>query len=513
MKKKILLLLMALPTMALLVAQNYKLLIRTNDGKEVSISTEDISVMEFVEEEDETGALATPRPTMKIDGNTYTFSWEAVKGANYYSWNLVGAGKSSLTSQTTVQVNDLTPGEYEFKVKALPADEQKNFESAFGSVSFTVRDTQASGEGHAQFIIENFTHNYARVTYFAGAKSVTAALVKAADAPAVDALQAYIDNLPASEKVTVNSTTEQKYNNLQPETAYMVVVTDGEHITVRNFTTEATPVPGTKGTVFPRGVSQSGGFIDVDKVDQTIWGSDRPLCWACATSAMCQWWLNDYEATQGHPYPTKHPIPEKSLYYSTPIMDIYCQAWYIQAGNVQPAIEWFFAGREHPEAYFVNSICGFNLDYEYVKGGWADMTIEEFKKYHFFSDRFDLYYGMDQAQVKAKFSDFMLGALSHGPVYFDISSGNHALLAWGAEYTVQPDGLKMITKLYIVENDLVGANVINGIQEATVDYSNHTGKINYPYIYSPTIYGGGGVSNGDIGNVVALKSWTSVNGD
>ena len=84
--------------------------------------------------------------------------------------------------------------------------------------------------------------------------------------------------------------------------------------------------------------------------------------------------------------------------------------------------------------------------------------------------------------MKEIFADKMLGWLRHGPVYFCIS-GMHALCAWGAEYTVQPDGSKLITKLYVAENDIVSANLKNALQEAPVDYSDYgTGKPNTPIL-------------------------------
>ncbi len=88
----------------------------------------------------------------------------------------------------------------------------------------------------------------------------------------------------------------------------------------------------------------------------------------------------------------------------------------------------------------------------------------------------------------------------------------HALCAWGAEYTVQPDGSKLITKLYVAENDIVSANLKNALQEAPVDYSDYgTGKTEHPYITMPTIHDGGGINSGRIGVFCAIRSWNSVN--
>ena len=506
---------MALPAVFLLVAQKYNLVIRTTAGEEITLSTEEIDSMEFEEVYDGPRQLATPTPKVTQDGDKYVASWNAVAGASHYVWRLVSneSNSSSLTYNTSYTFTNLQPGQYEFRVMAAADEETTDIDSEYGTVTFVVAGELAGDTGFGM-IVENYTHNQARITFLPSeATQYEGAVMEASAASDDAAIAAYVNGLSADKKVSFTGRYTTRFEDLKPSTAYVVAAVSGDKVYSRSFTTEDTPMRGTKVSVFAPGVSMAGGFIDVDKVGKTVWGEDNPLCWAAAASAMCQWWLNDYEANYGTPYPIAHPLPSESLYYSTPIMDVYSMAWVIQAGNVQPALEWFFAGREHPEAYFVNDIIAYNLDYEYVKGGWAGMTIDEFKRFHDFYDRVDMYGGgKTQEEVKEIFADNLLGWLRHGPVYFDISKGNHALVAWGAEYTVQTDGSKVITKLYFAENDLVGANLKNALQEATVDYSNLSGTTNFPYIYSGTISGGGGQTNGDIGNMIALKSWASVYG-
>lgn len=513
MKRKYLYLLFAaIPLM--MAAQNYRLLIHTKSGETIEYSTKDIEKIDFEEEMKPGSKLKTPTvKAERLSDTSYQMTWTTSAGATGYSWNLDGS-MTSFTSGTSYTFNNLKEGEHTFSVKAVAGDDSPNFDSDYARITFVVAK-KPEANTHTRFIIENYTHNWARITYMPGPESdYTVALIPASQVSTDEEVASAVNALPADKKQKLNYTQEIQFTDLTPSTTYKIAaVSDKNTVFFREFTTEAIPVPGEKHTVFPRGVTASSGFIDVDKVGDNSYGDDSPLCWACVSAAMCQWWINEYKATEGKDYPLAHPIPEKSLYYSTPIMDIISQAYAHQAGIPEKVLKWFFAGVAHPENYFVNDICAFNLDYEYVKGGFMGMTEDEADIYVNYATRTDLYRGMNQQQVKEKFADVMLGWLRNGPVYFNISAGNHALLAWGAEYTVQPDGKKVITKLWISENDNKMGNVRNGLNEATVDYSDNTDSYNYPYIYMTTLNGGGGPAPlGDIGVYTAIRSWDAVNG-
>ncbi len=513
--RKLLLFTMAVPAVALLLAETtYKLVIRTNSGEEITLQTKDIQKMEFVEKSDQPVKLATPVPTATRNAdNSYTVSWNAVAGADSYSWTC--GGSSSFTSKTSYTFTSLAVGEYVFRVRAIPADEKEYLESDQGEVKFTVKEVHDPGQ-NMQMVIDNFTHNYARVMFLPNKEGQVTGAVIPASAGTTDAeLVAYIASLSSDKKKTFDGTKEFTFNGLEPSTRYLAAIVDSENvIATREFTTEAVPVPGTTGTVYPVGVSHDSGFVDVDKVGDTLWGSDSPLCWACVSAAMCQWWIDDYKASTGEDYALKHPIHEESPYYITPIMDLFSQAFVHQAGEPGVALSWFFVGEEHPERVWMNGIKCYNEDYEYVKGGWMNMSQSEFKKYYSVWDRLDLYKGLDQAGVKAKFADVMLGWLRSGPVYFNITKGNHALCAYGAEYKVEADGSKVITKLFIIENDLRPGNAQNAIQDVPVQYSDFTnGTCNYPWIKLSTISDGGTIGTGDIGRIAVLRSWRSVHGE
>lgn len=534
MKRKLLLLAMVLPALALLVAQNYKLLIRTSEGKEISVKTSEIEKMEFVEDttdpdpgpdpdpgtdpdpkpelpdpipSDNPNQLAQPVPVVTISNDTYTVEWAPVPNAKSYSWycNM----SSSWTDECSYTFTNLEPGEYEFRVRANATNSL--MESEFGRVKFTVTRVHEAGS-ITQAVIDNFTHNKIRVLYFPNNNNtMTAAAIPASEVSDDASILSYVNSLSADLKFSFSDRKTNTFTGLQPATKYIVAVIDGtEVVAKREVTTESTPSTGTTGTIFAPGVTKTSGFIDVDKVGNTKYGDDSPLCWACATSAMCQWWLNDYKATTGEDFKTKYPLQTESEYYSTPIMDMFMQAWTIQAGNPGPALQWFFAGFEYPESYFVNDLPAFQLSYRYVKGGFINMTVDEFARYHKEYNQLDLFRGMSQAQVKTEFGDRLIGWLRNGPVYFDIA-GVHALLIWGADYVVTANGSKEITKLHYVENDHIASNLKNSLQEAEVGYTNNAASLNYPYIITGAGTGSGS-HNGKITNLVPLRSWSAVNG-
>ena len=139
-----------------------------------------------------------------------------------------------------------------------------------------------------QMVIDNFTHNYARVLFLPNKEGQVTGAVIPASAGTTDAeLVAYIASLSSDKKKTFDGTKEFTFNGLEPSTRYLAAIVDSENgIATREFTTEAVPVPGTTGTVYPVGVSHDSGFVDVDKVGDTLWGSDSPLCWACVSAAV-----------------------------------------------------------------------------------------------------------------------------------------------------------------------------------------------------------------------------------
>lgn len=496
------------------VAQDYNLIIRTKSGDTITVPTEDIEQMDFEEIVQTGGQLKAPVVSYEqLSDNSFKVSWTEIKGCDGYFWNFDGS-TTCYTDDTSYTFTNLSEGEHTFAVKAVAYAGSDNTDSEFSSVKLYVA---VKADTHSmRFLVGNYTHNSARIKFMPGsAESYKVAMIQTSAATSDADIIGMINNLPSDQVYNISGLYEERiFDGLTPQSDYVVAAIPSDmpdKVYRRSFTTEAVPASGDKVCIFPPGVSATAGFVDVDKVGENDYGSDAPLCWACVSANMAQWWLSDYKACTGSDYPLKHPLPEESRYYTTPVMDVISQAYYHQAGDVYTTLRWFFAGVEYPESISINNICAYNLDYEYVHGGFMDMTEKQFGDYCEECDIVDLFSGKTAAEMKAIFADKMLGWLRHGPVYFCIS-GSHALCAWGAEYTVQPDGSKLITKLYVAENDLVHANMKNALQEAMVYYSDFgTGKTEYPYITLPTIHDGGSLTSGRIGVFCAIRSWNSVN--
>lgn len=492
------------------VAQDYTLRIHTKSGEVISVPTKDIDSMDFEDEADEGGQLPAPKISFeKVSDSSYTMTWTSVPHADSYMWKFDGA-TTSYTSSTSYTLKNLTEGTHTFAVKAIAEKDSKYTDSDYETISFRI----SPANSNMHFILEGYNHNSASVTLIPGAAEYYNVAIMPTSAATSDA--AIIEIMGNMDKDQVHKVTEQEirdFTGLAPETSYTVAsIPSDDANTVYSFafTTESTPVVGSKGSVFPPGVSTAGGFVDVDKVgDNNIYGSDKELCWACVAAGMIQWWINDYKACTGEDYPMVHPLPAESKYYSTPVMDVISQAYTHQAGDAPNTIKWFFVGNEYPaESYTTNNQYTFQLDYEYVNGGFMGMTMNEFKQFREYSSGVDLYRGLSGEGVKKIFSSKMLGWLRQGPVYVCLA-GNHALCAWGADYTVEADGSKVITKLYIAENDVLSGNMKNAIQDAPVYYTNKSSN-NTPYIKFPTIFDGGSESSGALGVFCSFKSWGSI---
>ena len=492
------------------VAQDYTLKIHTKSGEVISVPTKDIDSMDFEDEADEGGQLPAPKVSFeRVSDNSYTMKWTSVPNAASYMWKFDGA-TTSYTSDTSYTFKNLTEGTHTFSVKAIAEKNSKYTDSEYETISFRI----APATANMHFILEGYSHNSASVTLIPGASEFYSVAIMPTSAATSDA--AIIEIMGNMDKDQVHKVTKQEirdFADLTPETSYTVAAIPSDNANTVysfSFTTEAIHVVGSKGTVFPPGVSATAGFVDVDKVgDNNIYGSDKELCWACVAAGMIQWWISDYKAGTGEDYPTVYPIPAESKYYSTPVMDVISQAYTHQAGDAPNTIKWFFVGNEYPaESYQTNDQYTFQLNYEYVNGGFMGMTQSEFNQFREYCSGVDLFKGLSGEGVKHAFSSKMLGWLSHGPVYVCLA-GNHALCAWGADYTVEADGSKVITKLYIAENDVRSENMKNALQDAPVHYTDRAGS-NTPYINFPTIFDGGTEKSGAIGVFSALKSWGSI---
>lgn len=92
----------------------------------------------------EPSALATPQVTATVESDIVTVSWSAVENAATYSYTVDGAAAVS-TEQTsfTLQTAELSYGQHQVSVTALPADGSEEFlASKAGTATFTIEDTR-----------------------------------------------------------------------------------------------------------------------------------------------------------------------------------------------------------------------------------------------------------------------------------------------------------------------------------------------------------------------------------
>lgn len=475
--------------------------------------------------------LATPEVTLNVTGiGCVEITWTEVAEAAGYGWALDGGNRTDMTG-TELEMIDLVEGEHTFTVCALAAEgDEKYTDSDPATVNFTI-DPVSPDHGKMRFIIDNYTHDMARIIFVPDQMAVfTTAVIPAASATSDDAVIAAVEALPADKKYTGTYETvtwfpcyphqktyytETEYIGLVPETEYAIVAISGDNtVSSRKFRTEAQMTQSQNGSVFPRGVSLSGGFIDVDKLGRKAPYcsnpdcGDTPLCWACVASSMAQYWLNDYAVSTGHEFQLKHPLPQTD-YYATPIMDVLSQGMYHDACTPGLALRWFFQGFSNPSAHGSNDHEAFLEGYEYYHGGWGgfDEKTEEFISIYSMHEvsGYSTFAGKTKEQAEEVFGDLMLGWLRNGPVYFNIKSGHHALCAWGADFIVNSNGKKIITKLYITENDPIGQK--NALEGATVDFAKKTGgSVFFPHItYASNI-------KADVGIYMPIRTWEALNG-
>lgn len=469
----------------LVAAQTYVLVIKTKDGQKIEVETKNIDKMEVV---DNTPSNVLPSPVVTFKTNAsggLVAEWAEVAGAYYYAYSIDGGNEIS-TYNTFVNLQNTRPGNHTLSVIAIPEDNAMEVSApcvANFHINLNISFNQTSLERDKTTV--QFFPNYDDVPYLAGCLPVS-----------VNTDEARINQI--RERAAGDRTMRHEgsdfttFTGLEPGQDYQIVAfeeTDPQVVHVFRFTTPSDSYkPGATGYVFPPNVSLDGGFVDVDKVgDLTRYGyngTDDELCWACSTTGMIQWWLDDYKRTTGADYPLRVTLPAASQCYSTAVMDVVAQAFYHDAGNPVYVMQWFFTGMPNSiESYTLNAHPVFNYDYANVQGNFAGLTSAQYNKYFPYAkeqNSYFLYSGKTQKEVSIKASADIIGWLKDGPLYISINGGNHALTCWGVKYTADVDGNPIITKIYFAENDMVAGNVKNGLNSSNVSWKAGDG----PHMYS-----------------------------
>ena len=407
-------------------------------------------------------------------------SWTKVANANSYR-HYLDDNEPVKDKNLEVKLTDLPSGKHTYTVVAIPNSASKKYtESEPATVSFEIVGKFALAEGEVTYnSVQALLLDQGTNDYYVG-------IVPRSDSYMSDAdLISYVNSNSSAQRKELKgldgNRQEVFFSGLQPNTHYVVVAYDsGATDTAYKIfvCTNVDPTPGTKGNVFPFGVSTEKGYYDVDKLGDISrynsgWTADNQMCWACTSAGMIAWWLDDYKLKTGEAYKLtpENILPEKSACYVTPVMDIFASACNNYAGAAD-GLDWFMTGIEVNEYATDGDVMlgwRFNENYKYWKGGFMGMTREEARSYlvtnasaHYSYDDpkdYNLTYNvqnnipMDCTEEESArlFSEVMLDALKQGPSYLSWG-GMHAIACWGAEYEVNAQGTPIITYLYMTEN-------------------------------------------------------------
>lgn len=274
--------------------------------------------------------------------------------------------------------------------------------------------------------------------------------------------------------------------------------------------------PGDTGTVFPPGVTATSGFWDVDKAYAGVLGSDPRyvddglMCWACATAGLLQWWLDDYERVYGQPYSLRVPLDETSLFYSTPVMDEFTRSFKNKGYKQDLGIEWFASGPESLTANF-NGEIPFKESYEKYAGNFMGIPLQKIRELITYKEMWTHYgagaglsYTVDE--FKIVLSRDLLDLLEKGPLAVSVVDSSHATTVWGADYVVDDNCNRIITKVYVTEN--TDPN-LHGDYEPGCNVTWGTNRYGSPRMYYNRVEGGLNTPN-DISNFTALPTWDNI---
>lgn len=521
----------------LLLAQGFTLVITQKNGETTLIDTENVDKISFEEEQSSSIKVLLRSPEIIVTQETgkTRISWNTVPNAARYR-HYLDDNDPVLDEATEIILEGLSEGTHTYTVVAVPGDTDSYKESQPATVSFEVERNVDDGTfniraGEVTSTAIPYIVSGAEGDYYVGIVPRTKEFISDKD------LIEYIATNPGTQRKQLSGDSEgESFTGLTPNTHYIVAAypVDSKDKASRFYTcTELDLTPGASGSIFPFGVSETEGFYDVDKVYydglkniRPDWVSDQEMCWACSSSGILQWWLDDYKRKTGEDWPMKYPdaIPEKSVCYTTPIMDVYMEGCNNLPGSSE-GILWFMSGKQD-NTFVNNTDWQFKESYKYWQGGFMGMTEKEAKSYlnikkeaHYPYDDPDTYIhtflisnslpkNCTATQARDIFTPLIFEILKEGPAWVGMH-GMHALSLWGADYVVHDDGTPEITALYICENSqqvgvINNLNVINGYNKMVVSY-NYDGMLGRqrfaPMITHPWV---GTVS---ITNMTSLIGW------
>lgn len=513
-------------TIPILVAANgFTLILTQKNGEKIEIATEEIADMRFAEIAVPGNNIPTPQLTVQNQNYAdFIVQWGWISNATSYEWSLDG-GTPVSTTANQFRVTDLKEGTHQVKVRALTTDpDYDNSDYAEADLVATLR---------LQTTLENIGMNSVSAKIQSNSdKDYMVAIVPETVGRNESERIAYINANPTEcqrKTVAAAAVSTVEFTGLEAGTQYCVVGfrEDLSYSFATFFSTTMDLKPGSKGSIFPNGVTENGGFIDVDKVgdpskfglddsgDQAgKGGGDTEMCWACTAAGLSQWWLDEYKRVTGEDYVLKAELPSHGV-YTTDIMEALVLTYPNTAGDALMTIEWFFSGVERNAV--LNGLSTYNESYPNWKGGFLGMTRNEMLQYinvsEEASDGYDqgewpyvfhrLYSlkGLDMEQAKKKFSRILIETLREGPVGVIIPS--HSVAFWGCDYEVDSDGDPIVTALYVGENGTTTGNIKNGLNKGTVNYK----SANEIWFTLASMHDGGSVNTTRINSFFGIKGY------
>ena len=241
------------------------------------------------------------------------------------------------------------------------------------------------------------------------------------------------------------------------------------------ITLTATAVESGTEIVFVKGVTQSSGWYDVNKMAAGANG-DTMMCWAAAASNMIQWWQDCYVAA-GNKLPSgavtgagtkMHSGTGFARCYELALMDVFREQWTnLERGSQSDyAISWYFEGKLNGGEYasnqakpttsggYFSSIWSSSI-YPYIYHEYEDGAVPWlcYDLYTTCYNNYNLWGSKSGNECWSNFSDYIVEFMGRGIASLTIQPGSsalHAVTLWGYE---RDKSSGLVTRLWITDSD------------------------------------------------------------
>lgn len=219
-------------------------------------------------------------------------------------------------------------------------------------------------------------------------------------------------------------------------------------------------------TVWAKGVSESSGWVDVNK----NWDGDSQLCWAASASSVIAWWQAQADMSKSK---TGTPATASEIYSA------FTNSFVNKGAGAEVAWKWYFGGCDLVSYNYEND---FQIsdpktsgryweDYVKTIADWPSVASDtpSWIKQGWLSDK-----GADSLHADSA-AEVLSGLLKQGAgislliSYPNYEGAGHAVTLWGMEYVRTEKGYE-ISKIYITDSD----DYTLGLITKKVDYKTET---------------------------------------